>query len=42
MHEFMKGNIHTLNMDYDEFNREVIDDFYSLIDSLGSDSNGRL
>lgn len=31
MHEFMKGNIHTLNMDYDEFNREVIDDFYSLI-----------
>lgn len=32
MHEFMKGNIDTLNIDYDEFNREIINDFYSLIE----------
>ena len=32
MHEFMKGNIHTLHIDYDEYNEEIISDFYSLID----------
>lgn len=31
MNEFMKGNIHTLDMDYDEFNNEIIDDFYRLL-----------
>lgn len=33
MHEFMKGNVHTLNMDYEEFNNEIIDDFYSLVEN---------
>lgn len=33
MYEFMKGNISTLNMDYDEFNREIINEFYDLIDN---------
>ena len=32
MHEFMKGNIHTLNIDYEEFNEEIIREFYSLIE----------
>ena len=32
MHEFMKGNIHTLHIDYDEYNEEIISDFYSLIE----------
>lgn len=32
MHEFMQGNIHTLNIDYEKFNEEIISDFYSLIE----------
>lgn len=33
MYEFMKGNIHTLNMDYDEFNNEIINNFYDLLEN---------
>jgi len=31
MHEFMEGNISTLDMDYDEFNRNAVNEFYSIL-----------
>ncbi len=32
MYEFMKGNIATLNIDYEEFNEKIISDFYSMVE----------
>ncbi|MDO5811041.1 MAG: CDP-glycerol glycerophosphotransferase family protein [Methanobrevibacter sp.] len=33
MLEFMKGDVNTLNIDYKKFNEEIIDSFYSLLES---------
>jgi CDP-glycerol glycerophosphotransferase len=33
MHEYMKGNVHTLNIDYEEFNKEIIANFYDLLEN---------
>ena len=32
MHEFMDGNVSTMDMDYEEFNRNAVNEFYSIID----------
>ena len=32
MHDFVEGKIHTLNIDYDQFNDEIISDFEKLLD----------
>ena len=32
MHEFMDGNVSTMDMDYKEFNRNAVNEFYSIID----------
>lgn len=32
MHDFVDGKIHTLDIDYEEFNNEIINDLYSLIE----------
>jgi len=33
MHEYMKGNVNTLNIDYEEFNKEIIANFYDLLEN---------
>ena len=32
MYEFMDGNVSTMDMDYEEFNRNAVNEFYSIID----------
>lgn len=33
MHDFMEGKIHTLNIDYESFNNQIIENFYNLLEN---------
>ena len=33
LYDFMKGNVNTLGLDYEEYNKEAIEEFYSILNS---------
>ena len=31
MHDYMDGNVHTMGIDFEDYNRKALDEFYSIL-----------